>query len=146
MDLDSNWIKPINTNTEGLLLHLSVLSQSWNEDAEGLEFVLHSEMGPVHPHFPKKKRNKLSNRAIKNQTATRYISTKTKVRSTASLTCAVTTLSPLVALARSRECCSSLVRLLTVLLGDTRPEGSRASQLTGQTTDTGQSHNRPLHL
>lgn len=44
-----------------------------------------------------------------------------------SLTCAVTTLSPLVALARSRECCSSLVRLLTVLQGDIRPEGSRAS-------------------
>ncbi|TNN28692.1 hypothetical protein EYF80_061159 [Liparis tanakae] len=39
----------------------------------------------------------------------------------------VTTFSPLVALARSRECCSSLVRLLTVLLGDTRPDGSRAS-------------------
>lgn len=36
-----------------LLPHLSVLCQSWNEDAEGLDFVLHSVMGPVHPRFPK---------------------------------------------------------------------------------------------
>lgn len=39
-----------------LLPHLSVLCQSWNEDAEGPDFVLHSEMGPVHPHFPKTKK------------------------------------------------------------------------------------------
>lgn len=37
-----------------LLLHLSVLYQSWNAGAEDLEFVLHPEMRPVHPHFPKK--------------------------------------------------------------------------------------------
>lgn len=124
--------------TEELLLHLSVLAQSWNVDAEGLEFVLHCEMGPVHPHFPEKKNKKqtLCDRcyAIQRFISEKFwMSTKRKFRFTASLTCAVTTLSPLVALARSSECCSSLVRLLTVLLGDIRPEGSRASPLTKPT-------------
>ena len=65
-----------------------------------------------------------------------WMRTKRKFRFTGSLTCAVTTLSPLVALARSSECCSSLVRLLTVLLGDIRPGGSRASPLTKPTAET----------
>lgn len=127
-----------------LLLHLSVLDRSWTEVAEGLGFVLHSEMGPVHPHFPETKKRKMIEIIMSQRTKKCDIiheeKKKTKGRSTASLTCAVTTLSPLVALARSKECCSSLVRLRTVLLGDNRPEGSRASQLTGQTTDGGQSH------
>lgn len=126
-----------------LLPHPSVLYQSWNEGAEGLGFVLRSETGPVHPHFPTTKKE--TNETIMSQrTKVRHKTWETKGRSDPRppLTCAVTTLSPLVALARSKECCSSLVRLLTVLLGDNRPEGSRASQLTGQTTDSGQSHNR----
>lgn len=45
--------KAMKRKIEGLVLHLSVLYQSWIVDAEGLEFVLHSEMRPVHPHFPK---------------------------------------------------------------------------------------------
>lgn len=74
----------------------------------------------------------------KNQSVVQY-GNKQCIKSflDSSLTCAVTTLSPLVALAKSNECCSSLVRLLTVLLGDNRPEGSRASLLTEQSGDTG---------
>lgn len=128
--------------TEEVLLHLSVLAPSWNVDAEGLESVRHCAMGPVHPHFPEKKKQQKTNIVQWMLRIKRLISeklwmrTKRKFRFTGSLTCAVTTLSPLVALARSSECCSSLVRLLTVLLGDIRPGGSRASPLTKPTAET----------
>lgn len=61
------------TNTEGLLLHLSVLFQSWNVDAEDLAFVLHYEMRPVHPHFPKKQIEQRINSAIDKDISIAYI-------------------------------------------------------------------------
>lgn len=123
-------------------LHPSVLYQSWNVDAEGLEFVLQSEMKPAHPHFPeKRKKNKKKGNQLIRKTDN-FEAGLCEVRPTASLTCAVTTLSPLVALARSKECCSSFVRLLTVLQGDSRPGGSSASLLIGLTPDTERSHRR----
>lgn len=119
-----------------LLPHLSALFQSWSGDAEGRRFVLHSEMQPVHLRSPRTQRKwrQLGDGAAKDTRS------ESGWRFRMWVTCAVTTLSPLVALARSRECCSSLVRILTVLPGDSRPEDSRGSQLTAERAQTLSDH------